>query len=251
MAFLVCRFSAYRAPARIRTGRSGLVDARAPSILYLPRLQTNPRNLLVGLAATFAVVLIWSGIRPHDRLTWVLEVAPAVAAAIILAATYRRFRLTTLAYVLIWLHAIVRVVGGKYTYAEMPVFNWLRDALGLARNHYDRVGHFMQGFVPAIVTREVLLRTSPLRRGKWLFFITVCICVGLSAVFELCEWAAAEAYGSRASAYLAFQGDEWDTQKDMALCLVGSIVALILLRGAHDHQLQRIPDSNLSRQKAN
>jgi putative membrane protein len=190
------------------------------------------------LLVSFLAVLVWSGIRPRDRLTWVLEVLPAVSAMIVLLATYRRFRFTPLAYFLIWLHAIVLVVGGKYTYAEMPLFNWLRDEFGWARNHYDRVGHFMQGFVPAIVAREVLLRTSPLRRGKWLFVIVIMICVGLSAVFELCEFGVALIYGAAADSYLAFQGDPWDTQKDMGLCLLGAFLAWLLLSRWHDRQLQ-------------
>jgi putative membrane protein len=189
------------------------------------------------LLVSFLAVLVWSGIRPRDRLTWVLEVLPAVSAMIVLLATYRRFRFTPLAYFLIWLHAIVLVVGGKYTYAEMPLFNWLRDEFGWARNHYDRVGHFMQGFVPAIVAREVLLRTSPLRRGKWLFVIVIMICVGLSAVFELCEFGVALIYGAAADSYLAFQGDAWDTQKDMGLCLLGAFLALLLLARLHDRQM--------------
>src|SRR5687768_14503635 len=137
------------------------------------------------LFAIVVAVLIWSGVHPRDRLTWVLEVFPVLFAAPLLIATRNRFRFTRLAYTLIAVHACILMVGGRYTYAEVPAFNWLRDAFHLSRNHYDRVGHFAQGFVPAILAREMLLRTSPLRPGKWLFFLVVCVCLAISAVYEL------------------------------------------------------------------
>jgi len=184
-----------------------------------------------------AAVFVWSAIKPVDRFTWWLEVFPVLVAVPVLAATYRRFPLTPLAYALVAVHACILLVGGHYTYAKVPAFDWLRDALGQSRNHYDRVGHFAQGFVPAILARELLLRTSPLRPGKWLAVIVVSICLAISATYELIEWTAAAATGESADAFLGTQGDAWDTQKDMALCGTGAVTALILLSRPHDRQL--------------
>ncbi|HEX2972134.1 MAG TPA: DUF2238 domain-containing protein [Tepidisphaeraceae bacterium] len=194
----------------------------------------------VGLLIVLLGVLAWSAIGPRDRFTWFLEVFPVVIAVPLLMWTYRRFRLTTLAYVLITLHAIILMVGGHYTYAEVPLFNWIRDAFHLSRNHFDRVGHFAQGFVPAIIAREVLLRTSPLLRGKWLFTIVTAICLAISALYELLECGVALATGSAAEAFLGTQGDPWDTQSDMALALVGAVLAQLLLAYLHDRQLRNI-----------
>lgn len=186
------------------------------------------------------LVLLWSGLAPKDRGTWFMEVAPVFIALPLVALTWRRFPLTTLLTVVITLHAVVLMVGGKYTYAEMPFFNWLRDEFHLSRNHYDRVGHFMQGFAPALVARELLLRTSPLRPGKWLAVVVVLSCLGISALYELIEWGAAMALGEGADAFLATQGDVWDTQKDMAMAGVGAIVALLLFSRWHDRQLTTV-----------
>jgi len=186
------------------------------------------------------LVLVWSGLAPKDRGTWFMEVAPVFIALPLVALTWRRFPLTTLLTVVITLHAVVLMVGGKYTYAEMPLFNWLRDEFHLSRNHYDRVGHFMQGFAPALVARELLLRTSPLRPGKWLAVVVVLSCLGISALYELIEWGAAMALGEGADAFLATQGDVWDTQKDMAMAGVGAIVALLLFSRWHDRQLTTV-----------
>jgi len=191
-----------------------------------------------ALLAGVVCVFIWSGWSPNDRLTWVLEVFPVVAAIPLLLATRRRFPLTMLAYVLIAVHATILMVGGRYTYAEVPLFDWIRDAFHLARNHYDRLGHFAQGFVPAIVTREVLLRLTPLRRGGWLFFLVTCVCLAISAVYELVEWGAAAMTGSAADAFLGTQGDPWDTQKDMLLAGVGAIASQLTLATAHDRQIE-------------
>ena len=193
----------------------------------------------VCLALTI-LVLLWSGLAPKDRGTWFMEVAPVFIALPLVALTWRRFPLTTLLTVVITLHAVVLMVGGKYTYAEMPLFNWLRDEFHLSRNHYDRVGHFMQGFAPALVARELLLRTSPLRPGKWLAVVVVLSCLGISALYELIEWGAAMALGEGADAFLATQGDVWDTQKDMAMAGVGAIVALLLFSRWHDRQLTTV-----------
>jgi len=192
------------------------------------------------LLALGSIALVASGIAPHDRLTWALEVAPAVITAAILLATRRRFPLTPLAYRLIFLHALILMLGSHYTYARVPLGFWVQDALGLARNHYDRVGHFMQGFTPAIVAREVLLRASPLRPGRWLTWITLCVVLAASAFYELIEWWAALIGGIAAEAFLATQGDVWDTQWDMFLCLCGACVALALLGRRHLRQVESL-----------
>ena len=197
-------------------------------------------SLHLFLLISFIVFTVWSGTHPRDRLTWYLEVMPAFIGLIILVSTYQKFKLTDLAYQLIWLHALVLLVGGHYTYAEMPLFNWLRDAYALDRNYYDRVGHVFQGFVPAIIAREILLRRSPLQRGKWLFFIVVSICLAISALYELIEWRVAVSSGEAATAFLATQGDIWDTQWDMFLALAGAIASLLLLSHWHDRQLESL-----------
>ena len=194
-----------------------------------------------GILLLVVVVFIWSGIRPHDYFTWILEVFPAIIGIAILAATYRNFRFTTLVYVLVAAHAIILMIGGHYTYAEVPLFNWIRDEFALSRNHYDRLGHFAQGFVPAMIAREVLLRKSPLKRGGWLFFIVVSICFAISALYELFEWGVSEATGSAGDAFLGTQGDVFDTQKDMAMALVGAITSMLLLSRLHDMQLRKLP----------
>ena len=192
---------------------------------------------LAALLTGVAVVFFWSGWFPKDRLTWVLEVFPVVLAVPLLIATRRRFPLTTLVYCLIAIHATILMVGAKYTYAEVPLFDWIRDAFHLTRNHYDRLGHFAQGFVPALVAREILLRTTPLRRGGWLFFLVTCVCLAISAVYELIEWSAAAATGSAADAFLGTQGDPWDTQKDMLLAGLGAVVGQLSLAKTQDSQL--------------
>ncbi len=171
------------------------------------------RSTLAVLLGGFTVVLAWSAVHPHDYFTWALEVFPAILALAALAITFRRFQFTTFVYALITLHACILFVGGHYTYAEVPLFNWLRDHFHLARNDYDRVGHFAQGFVPALVAREVLLRQKIVLRRGWLFFIVLSICLAVSAAYELLEWRVAVATGSAADAFLGTQGDPWDTQE--------------------------------------
>jgi putative membrane protein len=183
------------------------------------------------------LALLVSGIQPRDRLTWWMEVAPFLLALPILLATYRRFRFTNLVYVLIAVHACVLFLGGHYTYAEVPLGFWAQRVLGLARNDYDRVGHFFQGFVPALITREVLLRRTPLRPGGWLTLLVLSVCLAFSALYELVEWGAAVTLHQGAEAFLGTQGDPWDTQEDMATCLVGAITSLLLLSRWHDRQL--------------
>jgi len=186
------------------------------------------------LALTLAV-FVWSGIHPHDRFTWVLEVFPAVIAGIVLVATHRRFRLSNLLYVLIAIHAMILMLGGKYTYAQVPLGAWMQQWFGFARNHYDRIGHFAQGFVPAIATREVLRY----RRDAWLNVVIFSMCAAISALYELLEWAVAALTGTAAEAFLGTQGDVWDTQKDMAMACVGAVCALVLLRRWHDRSMAK------------
>jgi len=197
-------------------------------------------SLLASLLLVLLLVFCWSAIKPHDYFTWLLEVLPAVAAVALLWATRSGFEFTSLAYILIAAHAVILMVGGHYTYAEVPLFDWLRDALGLERNHYDRLGHFAQGFVPAIIAREILLRKSPLKRGKWLFAVVVSFCLSISAFYELIEWWVALATGSAADAFLGTQGDAWDTQWDMFMALLGAVSALLIFQKLHDRQLDRI-----------
>ena len=194
------------------------------------------RRTLLILVLT---VLVWSGIEPHDRFTWFLEVAPVLVGIPILLLTANRFPLTLLTCVLLAIHACILMVGGKYTYAEVPLGYWMEGAFGWTRNNYDRIGHFAQGFVPAIVGREILLRTSPLRRGKWLAFLVVCICLAISATYELVEWGTAVSTGGAADAFLGTQGDPWDTQEDMAMAAVGAVVALLTLTRVQDRQLEK------------
>jgi putative membrane protein len=198
------------------------------------------RTRLTVLLLFVLVVFIWSAIRPHDYFTWILEVFPAIVGIGVLAATYRNFRFTTMVYALVAAHAIILMIGGHFTYAEVPLFNWIRDEFALSRNHYDRVGHFAQGFVPAMIAREVLLRRSPLKRRGWLFVIVVSICLAVSALYELLEWGVSAATGSAGDAFLGTQGDVFDTQKDMAMALVGALTSMLLLAGLHDRQLKKI-----------
>lgn len=198
--------------------------------------RTMHRGPLLCLSVV-VVALAWSGISPRSRFTWLLEILPILIALPILLTTYLRFRLTNPSYVLITIFAVVLCVGGHYTYEHVPLGNWLRDALGLSRNHFDRIGHFLQGVVPALLSREVLLRTSPLRPGGWLRTIVVSISLAISALYELVEWAVAMLAGEAADAFLGMQGDVWDTQKDMALAGLGAIAALLLLTRWQDRQL--------------
>ena len=185
----------------------------------------------------FATVLVWSAINPADYFTWLLEVLPAIIGLLVLLATCRSFPLTRLVYTLILVHCIILMVGGHYTYAEVPLFDWVRDAFGLARNNYDKVGHFAQGFVPAMVAREILIRKQVVQVRSWLNFLVVCFCLAFSAFYELIEWLVAVLSGGSAEAFLATQGYVWDTQSDMAFALAGAVAALLLLGSLHDRQL--------------
>lgn len=192
------------------------------------------------LLAIGAVCLVISAIRPYDWLTWWLEAIPAIAGAAILIAVHRRFRFTQLVYHLVLIHALILILGAHYSYARVPFGFWLQDLFDLSRNPYDRIGHFAQGFFPAIIVREVLLRSTPLRRGRWLFFLVVSVCLAFSAFYEFIEWWAALAGGESAEAFLGTQGDVWDTQSDMFMALLGAISAQLLLAGIHDRALRKM-----------
>ena len=201
--------------------------------------KANLRLPLV-LAVVVLLGLMWSGIGPYDRLTWFLEVVPVLVAAPLLVWTARRFPLTPLAYVLIAVHALILMYGGHYTYARTPLGFWIQDLFDLARNHYDRIGHVAQGFVPAIAAREVLLRKSSLGPRGWLPFLVVCVCMAISVTYEFVEWWTALLAGGAAEDFLATQGDVWDTQWDMFLATCGAITALAVLSPLHDRQLARV-----------
>ena len=190
--------------------------------------------------AVFFATLIWSGVHPKDTLTWFLEVLPALIGFALLVATRRRFPLTGLAYTLILVHCIILMVGGHYTYAEVPLFDWIRDWFGMERNNYDKLGHLAQGFAPAIVAREILVRNAIVAGKSWLAFIIVCICLAISAFYELVEWWVAVFSEEAAEAFLGTQGYVWDTQADMMFAMIGAIAALVLLSRMHDRQMTRV-----------
>lgn len=193
--------------------------------------------LLIGVGV---VALILSGIHPYDRVTWFLEVLPVLIGVPLLAAVHPRFRFTPLVYRLVFIHCLILILGGHYTYARVPLGFWVQDLLDLSRNHYDRLGHLAQGFIPAILVREVLLRKSPLKPGKWLFFLATSVCLAMSAFYEFIEWWVALIGGISAEAFLGTQGDVWDTQWDMFLALIGAILAQTVLSGVHDRQLEEM-----------
>lgn len=189
--------------------------------------------LVLGLG-----VLVWSGIHPYDRFTWFLEVFPAIIGVGVLLYTYKRFPLTQLCYLAILIHAAILMIGGKYTYARVPLGFWMQDTFGFVRNHYDRLGHIAQGFFPALVAREILIRIVKLKHGRWLFFIVTCICLAISAFYELIEWWVAMATGTAADDFLGTQGDVWDTQWDMCLALMGAIASQLMFSKIQNRQIQ-------------
>ncbi len=191
----------------------------------------------------YFTVLILSAMGPKDYLTWLLEVAPALIGFIVLALTYNSFRLTTLSYQLILFHCVILMVGGHYTYAEVPLFDWIRDTFGHGRNNYDKLGHFAQGFVPAIIAREILIRKSIINGNSWRNFFIICFCLALSAFYELIEWWVALLSGESAEAFLGTQGYVWDTQSDMWLALSGAVISLVVLSKIHDKQLSLLSAS--------
>jgi putative membrane protein len=194
----------------------------------------------LALLVIVLILLAATAVNAYSVGTWTMEVFPIFIAVPILIATYRRFPLTPLVYTLIFIHACILMVGGHYTYARVPLGFWMQRTFHFARNHYDRIGHFTQGFVPALIAREVLLRRTPLRRGVWLFYIVCSICLAISACYEFVEWGAAEIGGSKADDFLGAQGDPWDTQWDMLFALIGSIIAQLTLTRVQDRQLTEI-----------
>ena len=202
--------------------------------------ETLRKPLLLAGAALVAVATVVSGIAPYDRLTWFLEILPVLIAAVVMCATYRRFPLTDLLYGLIILHALVLIVGAAYSYAHVPAGFWVQKMLGLSRNPYDKLGHVMQGFVPAIVTREILLRKGYLTSRHMTAFLCVCVALAISAMYELIEWWAALLLGQGADEFLGMQGDVWDTQSDMFCAMLGAMLALFLLSKIHDRQMLKM-----------
>jgi len=200
----------------------------------------NARSSHLALLILVGIVVCWSGWRPYDRFTWWLETTPGLVGLVILLVTYRRFPLTSLCYTLIALHICVLCVGGHYTYARVPAFDWLRETFGWHRNHYDRLGHFMQGFVPAVIAREVIVRLGVVNRKRWIPFLIVSVCLAISAFYELVEWWTALLSGSAANDFLGSQGDVWDTQSDMCLALIGAVCALLFVSSLHDRALRKI-----------
>ncbi len=200
----------------------------------------KPTALHWGLLATCVAVFIWSAIEPYDRMTWWLEVLPAVVGVGLIMVLWNRFRFTDLVLVLIAIHAIILIIGGHHTYAEVPLFNWLRDEYGLARNHYDRLGHLAQGFVPAMIARELFIRLNVFARRGWMPFVILCVALAISAFYELIEWWVALISDEAAESFLGTQGDNWDTQWDMFCALIGASIALLTLSRWHDRQLTKI-----------
>ena len=204
-------------------------------------MNTRISPLHLALLLVSALVFAWSAWRPYDRLTWWLEVAPGIIGAALLIFTYSTFRFTTLVYTLIAFHIILLCVGGHYTYARVPLFDWIQPYFGWHRNHFDRLGHLMQGFVPALIARELFVRLRIVPAGGWRFVIVILICVGISGLYELLEWGTAVAGGAASDAFLGTQGDVWDTQKDMFMALIGAISGLVLLSRWQDRQMRHLP----------
>ena len=240
---------------------AGVTRAGEPALMILSPAEKAPvtrtssprrrkrREIAVLLAVLLLAVLL-SGIAPKDRLTWLMEEAPVFIGVPILIATWRRFPLTLLAYRLVFIHALLLTVGAHYTFSEVPLGVWLRDVLGLARNNYDRVVHFVGGVAPAVLGREILRRKTPLRPGGWLFFLVALGCLGGSAFYELLEWSAAAITGAQASAFLATQGDLWDTQWDMLLGLVGAVAGQLVFSRLHERELAVLPSDPMRARSA-
>jgi len=195
---------------------------------------------LTMLIVLFFVVLVWSAINPHDYFTWFLEVLPGLLGFLALAFTFRKFKFTNLTYIFVFIHCCILFIGAHYTYAEVPFFDWIRDTFGQSRNNYDKVGHFAQGFIPAMVTRELFIRLNIVKGRSWVAFLTVCVCLAISAVYELIEWGVAELSGESADAFLGTQGYVWDTQSDMLCAMIGAIVMLICFSKLQDSQIKKI-----------
>ena len=203
-------------------------------------MQRRPSAYELVLLGSMVVLLVWSGIHPHDRFTWWLEVAPIFLGVPALILLYPRLRLTPLVYTLIWIHCGILMLGGHYTYAQVPLGFWMERWFGFTRNHYDRIGHLAQGFIPAMLAREIFIRRSPLAGSRWLPFMVICVCLAFSAFYEEIEWWTALVGGASATDFLGTQGDVWDTQADMFSALIGAITAQLVLAGVHDRALKKL-----------
>lgn len=202
-------------------------------------MKSNKKFYLILLAMLLSI-LIWSVIEPKDLFIWFLEVLPVIIGVSVLICIYAKYRFSNFIYVLITIESIILIVGGHYTYAEMPIFNWIRDTFDLSRNYYDRLGHFMQGFIPAMIAREIIIRNKVINKKKYLSFIVICICLAISASYELIEFVVAKLTGNAADAFLGTQGDVWDTQWDMLMALIGSVTSLSLFSRYHDKKLTQL-----------
>lgn len=203
-------------------------------------MNTSIPRVHVVLFVAYCIVLVWSVIQPHDYFTWMLEVFPAVIGMIVLIATRNKFTFTTLAYSFIVIHCCILFVGGHYTYALVPLFDWVKEVFHQSRNNYDKVGHFAQGLVPAIITRELFFRLGVVQRKGWIAFLTVCVCLSISACYEFIEWFVAVVSGESADSFLGTQGYVWDTQSDMLYALMGALTTVLLLARIHDRYIERI-----------
>jgi len=192
----------------------------------------------------FFIGLIVSGMYPHDYFTWILEVFPGIIGFIVLMFSFKRFRFTDFTYIFILIHCYILFIGGHYTYAEVPLFDWIKELFHQSRNNYDKVGHFAQGFIPAMVVRELFVRLEIVKRGKWLSFLCVCVCLSISACYELFEWFVAVASGQSAEAFLGTQGDNWDTQSDMLFALIGAVCMVVFISGIQDKYINKISVSD-------
>jgi len=192
----------------------------------------------------FFIGLIISGIHPHDYFTWILEVFPGIIGLLVLMFTFKKFRFTDFTYIFILIHCYILFIGGHYTYAEVPLFDWIKEFFHQSRNNYDKVGHFAQGFIPAMVIRELFVRLEIVKRGKWLSFLCVCVCLSISACYELFEWFVAVASGQSAEAFLGTQGDNWDTQSDMLFALIGAVCMVVFISGIQDKYINKISVSD-------
>jgi len=191
------------------------------------------------LVFLFLIGLIVSGIHPHDYFTWILEVFPAVIGLLVLIITFHKFQFTDLVYSLILVHCYILFIGGHYTYAEVPLFDWIKELFHQSRNNYDKLGHFAQGFIPASIARELFIRLHVVKKGAWLSFLTVCVCVSISVFYEFIEWFVAVASGQSAEAFLGTQGDVWDTQKDMLWAMIGAVCMVVFVSKIHDKHIQQ------------